>query len=105
MTLGKELASLRLKRKKSLEEQSQLLGVSINTLYRWEHDLAYPRKRHLEDIAAHFNVSLEWITRGDTIAALVTSEERKMLDAFRRLTNNDRYKAMGYLDCMLGLGE
>ena len=54
MTLGEKLRNLRLKGKKTLHEQSAMLGVSMNSVYRWEHDLAVPRKPMMKALAEHY---------------------------------------------------
>ena len=61
MSLGEKLKSLRIREKKTLKEQSEVFGVSLNTVYRWEHNLAVPRKSALIKMAVHYNVSIGWL--------------------------------------------
>jgi len=100
MTLGEKLRNLRLKDKKTLFEQSRLLGVSMNSVYRWEHDLAIPRKPVLKVIAGNYAISLDWLLSESTSASLVSDVEQKLLGMFRRLSDNSRYKVLGYVERM-----
>ena len=98
MTLGDKLRNLRLKDRKTLKEQSVLFGVSMNSIYRWEHDLATPRKPLLKIMAEYYCVSLDWIIAENTAASLVSDVEMKLLSMFRKLPDNSRYKVLGYVE-------
>ena len=98
MTLGEKLRNLRIKDKKTLHEQSVIFGVSVNSIYRWEHDLATPRKQLLRDMAEYYAVSLDWITSENTSASLISGVEMKLLGMFRKLPDNSRYKVLGYVE-------
>ena len=100
MSLGEKLRSLRLKGKKTLHEQSALLGVSMNSVYRWEHDLAVPRKPMLKAIAEHYSVPLDWLLSESAAASLVSDIEQKLLCMFRKLSDNSKYKVLGYVERM-----
>ena len=98
MSLGEKLRSLRLKTKKTLHEQSQLLGVSMNSVYRWEHDLATPRKAMLKTMADYYSVPLDWLLAEGASASLVSDIEQKLLSMFRKLPDNRRYTVLGYVE-------
>ena len=98
MTLGEKLRNLRLKDQKTLKEQSLLFGVSMNSIYRWERDLAVPRKPILQNMADYYCVSLDWIISEDTTATLISEVEIKLLSMFRKLTDGGRYKVLGYVE-------
>jgi len=100
MTLGEKLRNLRLKEKKTLQEQSAILGVSMNSVYRWEHDLAVPRKSMLKTMADHYSVPLDWLLSESAAASLVSDIEQKLLCMFRKLSDNSRYKVLGYVERM-----
>ena len=100
MTLGEKLRNLRLKDRKTLHDQSRILKVSMNSIYRWEHDLAIPRKPMLKFIADHYGISLDWLLSESTAASLVTDVEQKLLGMFRKLSDNSRYKVLGYVERM-----
>ena len=100
MSLGEKLRNLRLKGKLTLQEQSAILGVSMNSVYRWEHDLATPRKTMLKTMADHYSVPLDWLLSESAAASLVSDIEQKLLCMFRKLSDNSRFKVLGYVERM-----
>ena len=98
MTLGEKLRNLRLKDKKTLKEQSLLFGVSMNSIYRWERDIAIPRKPILSNMADYYSVTLDWIISENTAASLISDVEVKLLGMFRKLSSGSRYKVLGYVE-------
>ena len=98
MTLGEKLRNLRLKDKKTLREQSLIFGVSMNSIYRWERDLAIPRRPILVNMAEYYSVSLDWIVSENTTASLVSDVEMRLLGMFRSLSDTSRYKVLGYVE-------
>jgi len=100
MSLGEKLRSLRLKTKKTLTEQSRILQVSMNSIYRWEHDLAVPRKPMLRIMADYYGVPLDWLLLEGASAALVSEVEHNLLGMFRKLPDTNRYKILGYVERM-----
>ncbi|MCL2227646.1 MAG: helix-turn-helix domain-containing protein [Oscillospiraceae bacterium] len=100
MSLGEKLRSLRLKTRKTLCEQSRILGVSMNSVYRWEHDLTTPRQPMLKFIADYYSVPLDWLLSDNSNASLVSEDEMDLLGMFRELNDNSRYKVLGYVERM-----
>ena len=100
MSLGEKLRNLRLKSRKTLHEQSRLLNVSMNTVYRWEHDLAVPRKPILKVMADLYGVPLDWLLSESAAASLISEVEQNLLSMFRKLTDNNRYMVLGYVERM-----
>ena len=100
MSFGEKLRSLRQKGKKTLQEQSKLLGVSMNSVYRWEHDLAIPRKPMIKKLADHYSVPVDWLMSESAAASLVSDIEQNLLCMFRKLSENNRYKVLGYVERM-----
>jgi len=98
MSLGEKLRNLRLKTKKTLSEQSKMLKVSMNSVYRWEHDLAVPRKPMLRNMADFYGVPLDWLLTESASASLVSEVEQNLLGMFRKLPDNSRYKVLGYVE-------
>jgi len=96
--LGEKLRTLRLKDRKTLFEQSLLFGVSMNSVYRWECDLAIPRKATIKAMADYYDVSVDWITSESTSATLVSNVEVRLLNMYRKLSNHSRYKVLGYVE-------
>jgi len=101
MSLGEKLKTLRHKTRKTLQEQSELLGVSMNSVYRWEHDLAVPRKSILKTMADFYAVPLEWLMSESASASLVDNIEQRLLCMFRKLSEGNKYKVLGYVERML----
>ena len=100
MSLGEKLRNLRQKTRKTLQEQSDLLGVSMNSVYRWEHDLAVPRKSMLKTMADFYAVPLDWLLSESAAASLVSDVEQRLLVMFRKLTDSNRYMVLGYVERM-----
>ncbi|MCL2820138.1 MAG: helix-turn-helix domain-containing protein [Oscillospiraceae bacterium] len=100
MSLGEKLRSLRLKTRKTLREQSRLLRVSMNSIYRWEHDLTIPRKPMLRIMADYYGVPFDWLTLDGASASLVSEIENNLLGMFRQLPDTNRYKVLGYVERM-----
>jgi len=100
MSLGEKLRNLRVRTKKTLIEQSQMLKVSMNSVYRWEHDLAVPRKPMLKLIAEHYGVPLDWLLSESASASLASEIEQNLLRMFRKLSDNSRHKVLGYVERM-----
>jgi len=98
MSLGEKLRNLRLKTKKTLSEQSKMLKVSMNSVYRWEHDLAVPRKPMLRIMADFYGVPLDWLLSESASASLVSEIEQNLLGMFRKLPDNSRFKVLGYIE-------
>lgn len=96
MSIGVKLRSLRKKMKKTLKEQSEVFGVSLNSIYRWEHDLVVPRKSALEKMANFYGVSVNWlITESD---AEDNQAEQQLFKMFRKLPDVEKHKVLGYVD-------
>jgi len=109
MSIGGKLKNLRLKMKKTLKDESEIFDVSINTVYRWEHGLTIPRKSSLKKIAAYYNVSMDWLlddsgaenTKCDGRINTEESQniaEQLLLRMFRKLSDNKKYKILGYIE-------
>jgi len=100
MNLGDKLRTLRLRTKKTLREQSKILNVSMNSIYRWEHNLSVPRKPVLQRMADYYEVPFEWLISDDSSASLVSEVELDLLGMFRRLPDKNRFKVIGYVERM-----
>jgi len=116
MGIGEKLKKLRTGMKKTLKDESEIFDVSINTVYRWEHGLTAPRKSSLKKIAAYYNVSLEWLISDSEDESLQydgcilnpeNNTEQLLLKMFRKLSENNKYKLLGYIEriCVEDVGE
>ena len=106
MNMGKRLKGLRQDKNLTLKEAGAVLGVSLNSVYRWEHDLAVPRKEMLNKMADIYQVSLKWLLYGvngeEGYIVMHPDEEfeQNLLKICRRLPENSRYKVLGYAERM-----
>lgn len=108
MSLGEKLRILRLRENKTLKEQSEAFNVSMNSVYRWEHNLAVPRMPVLKEIADSYSVPMEWFfleapegNGADRNAQQpVCNIEQQLIGTFRKLPDNSKYKILGYLERM-----
>lgn len=107
MSVGEKLRHLRLTSKKTLKEQSEVFGVSLNTVFRWEHDLNIPKKSLLQKISVFYDVPVEWLLQENIIESgicdgapmsLENNEEWQLMKMFRKLSGNDKYKVLGYIE-------
>jgi transcriptional regulator with XRE-family HTH domain len=107
MSVGEKLRHLRLTSKKTLKEQSELFGVSLNTVFRWEHDLTTPRKSVLQKISVYYGVPMEWLLQEDishenmgsgSDAQPEDDNEWQLLKMYRKLSITDKYKVLGYIE-------
>ena len=108
MSIGERLKKLRRGMKKTLRETSESFGMSLNTVYRWEHELSAPRKSALKKVAEFYGVSREWILTGE--GGKENSEcdgcpfnpganvDQRILMMLRRLSENNKHKVIGYMD-------
>jgi transcriptional regulator with XRE-family HTH domain len=72
----------------------------MNSIYRWEHDLAVPRKATLKTMADYYAVPLDWLLSESAAASLVSDIEQKLLGMFRKLPESSKYKVLGYVERM-----
>ena len=116
MSVGSRLRTLRLKTKRTLKEQSELFGVSLNSVYRWEHNLASPKKSLLRKMADFYDVPYEWLLHGSVVEETLedvvnltesSNAEKQLLRMFKNLSSNNRYKVLGYVEriCIQDMDE
>ena len=108
MHLGDKIRALRVRDNKTLKEQSESFRVSMNSVYRWEHNLAVPRMPILKQIAEYYDVPLEWFFH-ETIAennsergahSLACNIEQQLVSMFRKLPDASKYMVLGYVERM-----
>ena len=103
MSIGERLRSMRRKNHMTLMEVSSELGVSLNSVYRWEHNLAVPRKEALNKMADIYQVPLKWLLYGVTAedgGAMQQDDkfEQDLLAICRKLSDSSKYKVLGYAE-------
>ena len=65
MTFGERLFELRKTKNISQEELAELLDVSRQSISKWENDKAYPEMTRLLFMSDYFDVSLDYLMRGE----------------------------------------
>ena len=108
MSLGDKLKTLRLRENRTLKEQSGIFNVSMNSVYRWEHNLAVPRMPVLKAIADFYKIPLEWFFLENTerngaehgVHHASSSIEQQLVNTFRKISDSSKYKVLGYLERM-----
>ena len=59
MEIGKRIAFFRKKALLTQEDLADRMDVSRQTIYKWEHNLAYPELRKLELLTQILNISFD----------------------------------------------
>ena len=103
MSIGDRLRSARHSKNMTLKDMGRLLGVSQNSVYRWEHDLVVPRKEALGRMAELFQVSVKWLLYGVDAEDRAPANgdnpfEHSLISICRRLSENSKYKVLGYAE-------
>ena len=104
MSIGKRIRNKRQNMNMTLKELSAEMGVSLNSVYRWEHELAVPRRDALKKMAEIFQVPLKWLLYGVTLeegnAPAYPDEkfEQNLLRICRKLSESNKYKILGYAE-------
>jgi transcriptional regulator with XRE-family HTH domain len=106
-TFGGRLQSLRKTTNRTLKEESELFDVSLNSVYRWEHDMTLPRRAMIRKIAEFYGVTYEWLLNGQATERMNTQygeedassgTEKQLLRMFKNLSYNSRFKVLGYVE-------
>jgi len=107
MSIGEKLRILRQRTKRTLKEQSETFGVSLNSVYRWEHNLAAPKRSVLKKMAEYYDVPMEWLLNEDaeeenieinSHASSDCNHEQQLLRMYKKLSLCNKYKILGYIE-------
>jgi len=114
MNVGEKLKKLRYSADKTLKEISEIAGVSLNTIYRWEHNHSTPRKAALKKVADFYGLPLEAILQqypsdgsafgydsdyfSEELLSGVQDVDQELLEMIKSLSTADKYKALGYIE-------
>ena len=101
MELRNTLRALRKSKKMTLHEASESIGVSLNTVYRWEHGEAAPTRSRMNDVAAAYGVTVDYLRHGDGKATVLSDREQQLIDKYKMLSKENQLVAIGYIDRML----
>lgn len=72
--IHEQLVKLRKENNMSQEKLAELLGVSRQTIYKWENNKAYPDMINLVAISEIFDVSIDELISGDKQSNLAVNE-------------------------------
>ena len=78
MNIGKTIRELRQSRGITQEDFSEALGVSVQTVSRWENGVNAPDLSMLPQLAVYFGVTTDYLLgleRNDTMAKLIKTTE------------------------------
>ena len=67
MTLGEKLSKLRKEYNYTQEQFADILGVSRQSISKWESDIAYPETDKLIELGKLFDCSMDYLLKEDVI--------------------------------------
>ena len=67
MTLGEKLSKLRKEYNYTQEQLAEILGVSRQSISKWESDIAYPETDKLIELGKLFDCSMDYLLKEDVI--------------------------------------
>ena len=90
MTLGEKIATLRKESNYTQEQLADILGVSRQSVSKWESDLAYPETEKLIELGRIFDCSMDYLLKdnvtsknGEKKLVLSESNKSKLKNAFK----------------------
>ena len=96
MTLGEKIAIQRKELNYTQEQLADILGVSRQSISKWESDIAYPETEKLIELGKLFDCSMDYllkeevIEKGDVQTSIFTEISRKVVN----LKNKDKSKKL-----------
>ena len=88
LKLGENIRNLRLQHKLTQEQLADRLGVSYQSVSRWENDVTYPDIEFLPAIARQFSVTTDYLLGQDDIEK--KKQIRKQINSIPQMTENDK---------------
>lgn len=88
LKIGDNLRTLRLQNKMTQEQLADRLGVSYQSVSRWENGVTYPDIEILPAIARHFSVTVDYLLGQDDIEK--KKKIRKQIESISRMTEADK---------------
>ncbi|WP_206460662.1 helix-turn-helix domain-containing protein [Anaerovorax sp. IOR16] len=110
-SLGERIAFLR--KEKGLSQRKLMEILEFNNLSKYEKNQRQPNYEILKRIADFFNVSTDWLLageesakaeKGDSVSSVfgeLTSEEIRILQLFRQLSDRDKIKIEGIMEAKI----
>ena len=105
MKFNERLMALRKKRGLSQEELGFELGVSRQTVSKWESGQSYPDFQRLVLLADYFDISLDELVRGlDVGDVRALNESEKQLSSIYAYVEEGKAVMRKYIRVLLGIG-
>lgn len=104
--LSKKIRELRRKSGMSQEELAEKLNVSRQAVSKWELGAAVPSPDKLVDISDLFNVTLDWLMRGDISQPSAEKEREPQSGEARqpKMTEQDKKLCRALGGCLIAVG-
>ena len=83
MTFGEKLSRLRKENNYTQEELAELLGVSRQSVSKWESDVAYPETEKLVRMGNLFNCSMDYLLNESVTEKKELKNEENLFDMFQ----------------------
>ena len=97
MTLGEKIARQRKELNYTQEQLADILGVSRQSISKWESDIAYPETDKLTELGKLFDCSMDYLLKEDVIeknGAQVSGFTEKVEEISRKvMTDKNKGKA------------
>ena len=88
LKLGENIRTLRLQHKLTQEQLADRLGVSYQSISRWENGVTYPDIEYLPAIARQFAVTTDYLLGQDDIEK--KTKIRKQINSIPKMTSTDK---------------
>ena len=88
MTFGEKLSRLRKENNYTQEELAELLGVSRQSVSKWESDAAYPETEKLIKIGKMFNCSMDYLLNDAVTERTGSKNEETNFDSLQSIIRN-----------------
>ena len=96
MRMGNNLRKLRLVNNLTLQQVSEMLGVSVNTAYRWEANTVVPRNKQVEKLAKLYKVDMDYLMSDNLAFTCKKYLENEMMKTFNKLSDYDKNHIIKY---------
>ena len=90
MTLGEKIATLRKESNYTQEQLADILGVSRQSVSKWESDVAYPETDKLIELGKIFNCSMDFLLKKeitDKIGNQMPRTKNKLTETVRSVVS------------------
>ena len=96
MTLGEKLSKLRKEYNYTQEQLAEILGVSRQSISKWESDIAYPETEKLIELGKLFECSMDYLLKEDITEkqGLQPTEKESIWTGFKKQFREHKSKKM-----------